>query len=180
MRIRSWHLAIVAIIILVGLGCGNGSKGQADGAVASAVEEARVMDGGLAPQFTLKTFDGALLSIEDLRGNPVVLNFWASWCYPCRMEAAVLENAYQRFKSSGVKFVGVAISDSEQGARAFVKEFGVTYPNGLDSDNTIATAYQVFVIPQTIILDREGRVRFAFTGAITEESVLLEGIRRVL
>ena len=96
------------------------------------------------------------------------------------MEAAVLENAYQRFKSSGVKFVGVAISDSEQGARAFVKEFGVTYPNGLDSDNTIATAYQVFVIPQTIILDREGRVRFAFTGAITEEKVLLEGIRRVL
>jgi thiol-disulfide isomerase/thioredoxin len=83
-----------------------------------------------APSFTLTLFDGKMIRLEDFRGKAVLINFWASWCIPCRAEAPALESAWQTYKDRGVVFIGVNIQDKEENARAFMKEFGVTYLNG--------------------------------------------------
>ena len=86
-----------------------------------------------APSFDFTLFDGNQLALSDLRGKAVVLNFWASWCPPCNEEARGLERALGGYKDRGVVFVGVDIQDTEEDARAFMKEFGITYPNGQDT-----------------------------------------------
>jgi cytochrome c biogenesis protein CcmG/thiol:disulfide interchange protein DsbE len=90
-----------------------------------------------ALSFTLTLFNGGTLTLKDLRGKAVLLNFWASWCVPCRAEARTLESAWQKYKDQGVVFLGVKIEDKEADARAFMKEFGITYLNGRDASGRL-------------------------------------------
>jgi cytochrome c biogenesis protein CcmG/thiol:disulfide interchange protein DsbE len=119
-----------------------------------------------APPFTLPLFDGKTIRLEELRGKVVFLNFWASWCPPCRAEARTLEAAWQSQKDRGVVFVGVAIQDSESDAKAFLQEFAVTYPNGRDQSGKIAIDYGVWGIPETFFIDPEGRITYKHIGAL--------------
>ena len=119
-----------------------------------------------ATPFTLTLFDGRQLSLEELRGQVVFLNFWASWCPPCRAEARTLEAAWQKYKERDVVFLGVNIQDREEAARGFLQEFGVTYPNGRDSAGKIAIAYGVWGLPETFIIDRDGRITYKHIGAL--------------
>ena len=96
-----------------------------------------------------------MLSSEDLRGDPVVLNFWASWCAPCREEAPLLEKMYQRYKDQGVRFIGVNIRDQEPNAQRFVEEFGVTFQVVRDEDQELAQGLDVYGLPQTFFVDRD-------------------------
>ena len=111
------------------------------------------------PDFDLPLLqtDG-VLSSESLRGHPVVLNFWASWCAPCREEAPLLERTYQRFKDQGVRFVGVNIRDQEPNARRFVEDFGITFPVVRDEDQELARGLDVYGLPQTFFIDADGRL----------------------
>jgi cytochrome c biogenesis protein CcmG/thiol:disulfide interchange protein DsbE len=119
-----------------------------------------------APSFALPLFDGTVLRLEDLRGKVVFLNFWASWCPPCRAEARTLEAAWQEYKDQGVVFVGANIQDKEADARAFLEEFAITYPNGIDRGSKIAIDYGVWGLPETFIIDREGRIVYKHVGAL--------------
>lgn len=119
-----------------------------------------------ATPFTLPLFDGRQLSLEELRGKVVFLNFWASWCPRCRAEARTLEAAWQKYQAQDVVFLGVNIQDREEAARAFLQEFGITYPNGRDTAGKIAIAYGVWGLPETFILDREGRITYKHIGAL--------------
>ena len=111
------------------------------------------------PDFELPLLlTGDVLSSESLRGHPVVLNFWASWCAPCREEAPLLERTYQRFKDQGVRFVGVNIRDQEPNARRFVEDFGITFPVVRDEDQELARGLDVYGLPQTFFIDAEGRL----------------------
>ena len=121
---------------------------------------ARTVDRGSgepAADFELRLFGGDLLRMSDLEGKVVVLNFWASWCPPCRAEMPDFEEMWQEMKDDGVVFVGVAVSDSPEEARAFVEATGVTYPVGVDSSGSIAGDYRVLSLPTTFLIDREGR-----------------------
>ncbi len=111
------------------------------------------------PDFDLPLLqtDG-VLSSESLRGHPVVLNFWASWCAPCREEAPLLERTYQRFKDQGVRFVGVNLRDQEPNARRFVEDFGITFPVVRDEDQELARGLDVYGLPQTFFIDADGRL----------------------
>jgi cytochrome c biogenesis protein CcmG/thiol:disulfide interchange protein DsbE len=136
-----------------------------------------------APPFSLTRFNGGVLRLEDLRGKVVFLNFWASWCVPCRAEARTLEAAWQKYKDEGVVFVGVNIQDKEPDARAFLEEFGITYPNVIDQGNRVAIDYGVWGIPETFFINGEGRITYKHVGEIgwpTITSKLDEALRGVV
>jgi len=119
-----------------------------------------------APSFTLTLFDGGTLNSKDLVGKAVVVNFWASWCVPCRAEARALEETWRKYRDKGVVFLGVNIQDKEEEARAFVQEFGITYLNGEDSSGKIAIDYGVWGIPVTFFLDPQGRITYKHAGEL--------------
>ena len=121
--------------------------------------------------FTLSLFDGSTLRLSDYRGKAVVLNFWASWCIPCREEAPLLEAAWQALKDQEVIFLGVNIQDAEPAAKAFLREFGVTFPNGRDAEGKIAIDYGVYGIPETFFIDREGRITAKVIGPLGPETL---------
>ena len=112
-------------------------------------------------------FDGGRIRLEELRGRAVLINFWASWCPPCRDEAPVLEAAWKTYKEGQVTFVGINIQDKEPDARAFIDEFGITYKNGWDPTARVGVNYGVWGIPETFFLDREGRITFKHVGALS-------------
>jgi len=119
-----------------------------------------------APSFTLPLFDGGTLRLQDLRGKVVFLNFWASWCPPCRAEARTLEAAWRAYKEREVVFVGVNIQDREPDARAFLQEFSITYPNGVDRGSRISIDYGLWGVPETFIIDRSGRITYKHIGLL--------------
>lgn len=121
---------------------------------------------GPAPEFSLALLDGTgRLTSGELRGHPVVLNFWASWCGPCREEAALLENRWRRYRDDGVIFVGVNIRDTPSAARAFVKEFGMTYPVVRDPEQTLVAQVGLVGLPQTFFITSDWMFAGSATGA---------------
>lgn len=124
------------------------------------------MLGRPAPPFSLPLFDGRMLRLEDLRGQVVFLNFWASWCPPCRAEAPALESTWQQTRHQGVVFLGISTQDEEERARAFLDEFGITYPNGRDADGRIAIDYGVWGLPETFFISPEGRITYKHVGTL--------------
>ena len=120
--------------------------------------------------FSMKTFDGRDVSLQELKGKPVVVNFFASWCGPCQLEAPVLREAWKEF-GGRVEFVAVAIDDSEEGARGFLKEFRLEFTAGLDSTGEIMKAYNIYGIPKTYVIDRTGVILYEHSGAIMKEDL---------
>jgi cytochrome c biogenesis protein CcmG/thiol:disulfide interchange protein DsbE len=136
--------------------------------------------GRTAPAFALTTFDGQGVSLEAQRGKVVVLNFWASWCYPaCYEEAPVLEAGWRRLRERGVVVLGVAIQDKEPASRDFIQRFGLTFPNAADLTGKVSIDYGVYGVPETFIIDRRGAIRKKHVGAVTE-AVFREWIEPLL
>jgi cytochrome c biogenesis protein CcmG, thiol:disulfide interchange protein DsbE len=127
-----------------------------------------------APEFELSLLDGGTISDEDLAGDPVILNFWASWCIPCRQEMPAFERMWQKYKSQGLRVVGVNVQDSKDAATDFVDEVGVTYPIALDPHETLAEQLDVAGLPQTVFITKDYEVagresaKKIFLGAISE------------
>lgn len=121
-----------------------------------------------APDFALETFDGESVLLSDLHGQVVVLNFWASWCPPCRWEMPFFEEISQEYRGDGVTFVGVAMSDTLEAAREFATEAGVTYPIGLDETNEITRAYRVVSLPTTFFISPDGNIQRRLTSPANE------------
>jgi cytochrome c biogenesis protein CcmG, thiol:disulfide interchange protein DsbE len=115
--------------------------------------------------------DSTILSVGALRGRPIVLNFWASWCAPCRQEAEVLEQFAREYGPLGVAFVGVNVWDNADKARAFLAEYGVSYLNGADDAGSAAVDYGLTGLPETYFVDRDGRLVRKFIGPITERAL---------
>ncbi len=117
-----------------------------------------------APDFRLRSFAGPLISLSDYRGQTVVLNFWASWCVPCREEMPNLERAWREFRGDGVVVLGINVADDYDDAAAFLRDLGITYPNVFDPEQTRLTAYQVTGLPTTVFIDRQMRIRAKVPG----------------
>ncbi len=121
---------------------------------------------GPAPDFTLTTFDGDTYTLSELRGQVVVINFWASWCPPCRDEAPYLEATWRAYKDQGVVFIGVDYVDTEPEALAYIAEFDITYPNGPDIGTRIAQAYRIQGVPETFFVAKDGTLRGVKIGPL--------------
>lgn len=127
-----------------------------------------------APDFTLTTLDGAsTVSLSQLRGQPVLINFWASWCLPCRTETPDLERAYQKYRAQGLVVLGInsAAQDTLEAATDFVKEFKVTYPQLWDEADAVLQAYSVLGLPTSLFVNREGRVQRVKSGALSAAQI---------
>ncbi|MBI1736632.1 MAG: TlpA family protein disulfide reductase [Candidatus Rokubacteria bacterium] len=123
-----------------------------------------------AAAFALQAFDGAPLSLESYRGKVVVVNFWASWCYPaCYEEAPVLERGWRAYRERGLVVVGVDIQDTVEAGQKFIRDFGLTFPNGRDVNGKVSIDYGVYGVPETFFIDRHGRIRGKHVGAVTED-----------
>lgn len=133
-----------------------------------------------APTFRLVALDGSTVDLAALLGRPVVLNFWASWCLPCRDEAPLLRAAQARYTAKGVAFVGVVYQDSAASAQAFVARYGISYPSLLDPDGRTALDYGVYGIPETYFIGSDGVIRAKQIGpldAASLESQIQEALR---
>lgn len=140
----AWGL-VLGLLGLLGVGVYRAQAGQ--------------VSRGPAPDFTLALFNGGTFRLSDQRGRVVMVDFWASWCIPCREEARRLEALWQEYRERGVVFVGVAYADAEMGARAFLQEFGITYPNGPDLGTRISQAYRIRGVPEKFFIDKQGQLR---------------------
>ena len=122
--------------------------------------------GRAAAAFDLEALDGQRLSLASLRGSPVVLNFWASWCVPCREEAPLLTGLAASGAPTGLRVIGVIYQDSAQNARAFMRTYGQTYPALVDPEGRTAIDYGVLGIPETFFIDASGVIRAHQVGAL--------------
>ena len=121
-----------------------------------------------APGFVLPGVGGGEIDLADFSEKPMVINFWASWCPPCRREALVLEDTW-RAHVDDVQFVGVDIQDVDEGAAAYLAEFDVTYPNGLDRQGRVTVDYGVIGLPVTFFVNKAGVVERRWVGAINRD-----------
>ncbi|MBF6606719.1 MAG: TlpA family protein disulfide reductase [Chloroflexi bacterium] len=127
--------------------------------------------GRVAPEFRLVSLGGTTIDLADLRGRPVVLNFWASWCIPCRDEAPLLRAAQERYATLDVAFLGVVYEDSAASAQAFVDRYGIAYPSLLDPDGRTALDYGVYGIPETYFIAADGTIRDKQIGPLDATSL---------
>ena len=177
LRLGAQAVAVAAVLALLALlvwKVALGSDNEVTGSLAS---------GGRpdAPVFELARLPGeGELSLDELRGKAVVLNFWASWCGPCKEETPLLERAWQRWQKRDVVFVGVNVKDFRGDALDFMREYGVTYPNVYDGKGSTIGRYGVTGYPETYFIDADGRVRWRIAGPVEDADDVDDGIRRAL
>ncbi len=155
-------LAVIAVLAVLAWGLLNTTAGRPE-------------VGQVAPDFNVEFFDGyegdtrPVADRSDMRGRPVVLNFWASWCVECRYETDVLEQTWLKYRDDGVVFLGVAYADVEPNSIAYMKEFGVTFPHAPDLGTDISQDYEITGVPETFFIDKDGVIRHVQIGAVDEQ-----------
>lgn len=150
---------IVALLGLLGWGLINANAAQPD-------------MGDSAPNFEMQFFDGyewqdlSTASLDDMRGNVVVLNFWASWCVECHLEAELLEDAWRQYRDQGVIFLGIAYVDSDPKSLAYLQDYDITYPNAPDLGTAISKDYRITGVPETFFIGKDGQVARTVIGPV--------------
>lgn len=171
---RNLHLVVIAVVLLVvGAVYLNRSKNSSSsdlatndaGIPAAAAVSSTPSDGTPAPDFALKTTDGKVIKLSDFRGKVVIVDFWATWCPPCRAEIPDFIKLYSNYKDKGFQMLGISL---DQGGLndviPFMKKYGINYPIMLGNDEVVAAYGGIRGIPTTFVIDKKGNVRAAFEG----------------
>lgn len=122
------------------------------------------VSGNVAPDFTLKSAEGRNLRLQEQRGQVVLVNFWASWCGPCRQELPQLDKLYEKYRASGFVLLAVNVDDDASKALATSTKLGMHFPVLLDTDKHVSKLYELASMPATVLIDRDGRVRYLHKG----------------
>lgn len=128
------------------------------------VIQARADISGPAPDFTLKSRSGENVKLSELRGQVVMINFWASWCGPCRQEMPILEQIYRHYQPMGFTLLGINVEEDSSAANKVLKDISVSFPVLYDNKNQVSESYQVRAMPSTFLIDRDGQVRYMHKG----------------
>jgi thiol-disulfide isomerase/thioredoxin len=166
--------AALAVVLLAGWATG-GNSGVTDVAGSDSAVLYSAGHRPLAPDFTATTLTGSRLSFSSYRGRVVVVNFWGSWCAPCRAEAPTLAVTAEQYQKAGVAFLGVDVRDTTASALAFTREFGVPYPSVADSGSQVTLDFTSVVpiagTPTTLVVDRTGHIAGAVFGPATTQEL---------
>ncbi len=174
LRLGGQVVAVAVVAALLGLLIWKVAQGESE--VTSELARGGTPS---APSFTLERLDGkGDLALESLRGKTVVLNFWASWCGPCRDEMPLLQQGSERWQDRNVVFVGIDIDDLRADARSFLERFGVTYVNVYDGKSSTVGRYGATGVPETYFIDAAGKIRYRIAGPVEDASDLDQGIER--
>jgi peroxiredoxin len=133
-------------------------------AAGAVVPAAAVAPASMAPDFTLRTMGGPNLRLQEQRGQVVLVNFWATWCGPCRKEMPHLNRLYEKYRGSGFTLLGVNVDDDARNAVELAGKLGVKFPVLLDTDKKASKLYDLSAMPATVLIDRDGRVRYVHRG----------------
>lgn len=120
-----------------------------------------------APDFTLHTMNGPNMRLHEQRGKVVMINFWATWCGPCRQEMPHLDRLYDKYKSSGFVLMGINVDDDTRNAAAVAAKLGIRFPVLLDTDKQVSRLYDLSTMPSTVLVDRDGKVRYVHRGYLS-------------
>lgn len=159
-------LAVLIIILIILILLAFALFGNRNG-----VTRTSPLVGREAPEFTLRLFNGEELALSELRGKTVLLNFWASWCMPCRQEARALEKTWQKYKDKDVVFIGVNVWDDNSSAHSYMEKYGGEYPHGSDPEEEIQVDYGVGGVPETYFIDSAGNIIDKYNGPLTEQII---------
>ena len=133
--------------------------------------------GEVAPAFNMQFFNGyewesrATADLSDFQGKVVVLNFWASWCVECKVEAALLEASWNKYRDQGVVFLGITYADVEPNAMQYLLDYNVTYPNAPDLGTAISEDYEITGVPETFFIDKSGVISHVQLGPVSERQL---------
>ncbi|MFP5373142.1 MAG: TlpA family protein disulfide reductase [Actinomycetes bacterium] len=173
--------ALLGAVLLAGCATGDGAVGVADGGEFRFVagtpygEVIPLEERASAPEFDGTLLGGGEFSSSELTGDVAVLNFWGSWCAPCRVETPQFQEVYAETRDRGVQFLGLNVKEpSEQFALAFVDRFGIEFPSLYDPRGEVALAFRDYpatAIPSTIVLDQENRVAAVYTGEVAQDDL---------
>lgn len=170
------NIGLVLVLVLIGVMVYSFIKEETEEQQVIAqlgVEEP--IDEGVAPDFTLETLNGDTLTLSDLKGKKVILNFWATWCPPCRTEMPHLEQYYKEYgDKDNVEIVAVAETSREpsvEHVQEFVNSYKLTFPIALATEDTVLDLYRIITIPSTIFIDTEGKMQYRIVGPLDEKTV---------
>lgn len=169
-----WLVPVVALLVVVGYAAIRKQQPQTITAALARGEKPA------APEFRLPRFDGGTLALSEFRGKYVLVNFWASWCVPCKDEAPLLERAWKEYAGNDLVVIGVNIQDLESEAQKFIAETRATYFQVRDRDGAVSRAYGTTGVPESFFIDREGRITRKFPGAAVEWRIWEEAIGQLL
>lgn len=161
-------VGLLAGFVMAALTLSNPAAGRAGSSGVPTPVPDRVAEGEPAPDFTAETASGDSVALSDYAGQPVILNFWATWCAPCRVEMPALQDASERYAGQGVVVLAVNASEPRDDVQAFMDELGLTFPAVLDPQGEVIDLYEIRVFPTTIWIDAEGVVHAEHYGALDD------------
>ena len=162
---------ILAIILTTGLlitGCGSDSSSPA------------AVVGNPAPNFQLPDLDGQTISLNDLKGKPVLINFWATWCSPCVSEMPYIQEIHEDWSDTGLMVLAINIGDSPQAVEQFLQEHNLALPVLLDTQNRVAAQYGIQYIPTTFFIDKDGIIQEKIVGAFTSKTQIETRLSKII
>jgi cytochrome c biogenesis protein CcmG, thiol:disulfide interchange protein DsbE len=164
-------VATLAIFVVLFVPLGGSPAAKPGASVDSLVVGGHPLVGKPAPEIDLLTIDGEPVKLSELRGQPVLVNFWATWCPPCREEFPLMASAYAKHETDGLEILGVMHQDLADGARAFAQDTGATWPILADPEDTAYQDYLVVGLPTSFFIDAEGIVRAFSLGGFSEDGL---------
>jgi peroxiredoxin len=145
---------------------------EADIQILTGEEKSRTVKiGQPAPPFTLRSPDGEVIRLKDFVGQPLLINFWATWCPPCRFEMPLLQDTYEKYRDQGLVVLGVDVQEGPELVKPFLEQYGLTFPVALDRSGAVSSAYRVMGLPTTVFVDRDGVVVDIHRGALIEQTL---------
>ena len=178
-RKRTW-IGLVIVLIAAGVAWIVWSRASAEAIAGGDVSAALPRKDFLAPDFAAQALDGRTIVLSELRGRVVLINFWATWCLPCRAEMPAIQGVYEAYLDRGLEVLAVNLQEPDERVSEFVEELGLTFPVVLDKDDTVSSLYRIRSILTTFFVDRSGVIREVIIGGPIPGAVLESNLDALL